>query len=199
MATTSNGRGLWAWTLVQVIMGAALLFYVLLFVFNGFDEDSTRIAIRTSAKVSFFLFCAAFGASSIHLFARQSWSYWLRMNRRYLGITFAISHWIHLIFLVVLQAYFHPVFIQAAPFSIFAGGMAYLFLTLMLLTSFPVFAQFLSKKQWTMLHTIGGYWIWVIFMSSYSKRAMTEWEYMPYVGLLLFILGLRIWNLIAKK
>lgn len=199
MTAISNGRGLWAWSLVQFIIGLALLFYLGLFVFYGFEEESTRIAIRVSAQISFFLFCAAFGASSIHRLVKKSWSYWLRMNRRYLGISFALSHWIHLFFLILLQTNFHPVFIKAAPFSIFAGGMAYLFLTLMFLTSFPAFARYLSKKQWTLLHTIGGYWIWTIFMSGYTKRAMTEWEHIPYVVILLTILSLRFWKLFYKK
>lgn len=199
ISTETTERGWWAWSLVQLIMGTALLFYIGLFAYYGFNEESTRMAIRASAKCSFFLFCAAFGASSIHAVVKKSWSYWLRMNRKYFGISFAFSHWIHLGFIITLQVYFHPIFVVAAPFSLFAGGMAYVWLTLMFLTSFSVFARYLTKKQWTILHTVGGYWIWVIFMSSYTKRAMTEWQWLPFVGLLLLILGLRLFSLYKKS
>ncbi|MGB1243383.1 MAG: hypothetical protein ACPG49_12720, partial [Chitinophagales bacterium] len=130
--------------------------------------------------------------SSLHDLSKNRFSIWLLANRRYIGISFAIVHLIHLKFLWTLQHFFHPVFDLAAQTSLLAGGIAYLFVVLMLLTSFPMFAAYLSTRQWKILHTIGGFWIWSIFMSSYTKRALTEYEHIPLVVILLLIIVLRL-------
>ena len=53
------------------------------------------------------------------------------MNRKFIGVTFAIIHLIHLGLLVLLQVKFHPVFELAAFSSLLAGGGAYIFAGLM--------------------------------------------------------------------
>ena len=121
------------------------------------------------------------------------------MNRKFWGISFAILHLVHLAFLVLLQQYFHPVFEKAATTSLMAGGLVYLFLVLMLLTSFPFFAEKITTKSWKILHTAGGYWIWLIFMISDVKRVIRgSNEYIPLVLLFAIILLLRIWKLWKK-
>ena len=184
-------KGIWAWNLVKLLLLVALLLFAGIFLIFGFNETATRYAIRWSAKMSFLLFCLAFSAAGIHYFVKNSRSYWLRMNRKYLGISFALIHLIHLAFLGILQNYFHPVFNKAAITSLLGGGIAYLFVVLMLLTSFPRFSKQLSPPAWAMLHTIGGYWIWTIFMTSYTRRSFTEWEYLPYVVILVLVLIIR--------
>lgn len=199
MAKTEENGGIWKWKLVKLLVGLSLLLFVGLYVFNGFTEEGTREAIRWSARVSFGCFCIAFVASSLHKLLKNSFSFWLLMNRKYWGISFAILHLIHLVFLGILQYYFHPVFEMAKTSSLIAGGIAYAFLFLMLLTSFEAFSKYLSQKQWKILHTIGGYWIWGIFMSSYYKRSLTEYEHIPLVVLLLVVLFLRLWSIWKRK
>ena len=199
MATSNQqSRGLWNWRLVQVIVGSSVLYFLFWFLLNEFNEDTTRHAIALSARIAATLFCLAFGASAIHFFVKKYFSWWLQMNRKYIGISFAILHLIHLTFLFILQQNFHPVFDQAKTISLLGGGLAYLFVVLMLATSFPIFAKYLSKKQWTILHTVGGYWIWYIFIRSYVRKAMNEYEYIPLVVLLIAVLLIRILKLIKK-
>ena len=140
------------------------------------------------------LFCIAFGASAIHRWLQNSFTWWGFMNRKYFGISFALMHLIHLFFLFLLQKNFHPVFERAATISLLSGGLAYLFLGLMLLTSFPFFAKKISTSSWKILHTVGGYWIWWIFFISYAKRVRTELDYLPLVLLFVGVLFLRIWK-----
>ena len=197
MATnsSSDSRGLWAWQLVLLLMGILLLTYSITFLKSGFYEESTRQVIRLSARFSAILFCIAFGASAFHQYIKNSFSWWVFMNRKYFGISFAVNHLIHLFFLLILQNQFHPVFDLAAKFSLFAGGMAYLFIVLMLLTSFSFFEKMMSRKNWKRLHTLGGYWIWTVFMSSYLKRVWKEeWFYLPLVILLVVVLLMRVWK-----
>jgi len=189
-------RGLWAWGLVKFCIATSLLLFGGLYFIYGFTEEGTRQAIRWSARISAVLFSLAFTASAFQRLFKNIFSFWWLMNRKYFGISFAIVHLLHLCFLLVLQQFFHPVFNMAKTSSLIGGGLAYFFIVLMLLTSFPYFAKYLSRRNWKILHTAGGYWIWFIFIKTYWKRAATESEYIPLVVLLVAVLGLR---LLAKK
>lgn len=194
-----SNKGIWDWQVVQLITGLSILLYLILFGYYGFTETFNREAIQWSGRISFACFCLAFVANSLHQVLKNSLSFWLLMNRKYWGISFAISHWIHLFFLGILQYVFHPVFVIAQPSSIAAGMLAYFFLTIMLLTSFERFARLITRKNWRLLHLIGGYWIWIIFMSTYLKRALTAPAHWVYVGILLSVLLLRILHYLKKN
>lgn len=190
-----SGRGLWAWDIVKVVTILPIIAFAGIFYFQGFNEESNRIIIRLTAKIASILFCLAFVASAFHRWQKNSFSWWLMMNRKYFGISFAIMHLLHLAALLLLQQKFHPVFDLAASTSLLAGGMAYLFAILMLLTSFPFFEKMISKKNWKILHTVGGYWIWVIFINTNLKGMMKgELEYVLVVLLFVFVMVLRIWR-----
>ena len=73
----------------------ATVFAFILFV-NGINESSFRIAIRFTARSSCILFLLAFSASSFRRFAPTTTN-WLLQNRRYLGLSMAISHGFHAI------------------------------------------------------------------------------------------------------
>lgn len=192
-------RGIWRWQLVRTIMGLSGLLFIAFLLLCGLTEDGIRCCIAWSAKISINLFCMAFSASAVHRLLQNSFSYWWFFNRKYFGISFALMHLLHLGFLFILQQVFHPVFTLADPVSIFGGGMAYVFLTLMLLTSFERFAKRISTKHWKWLHLIGGYWIWGIFMSTYSKALIRGEAKGGFVAILVVVLGLRIWNEIGKR
>lgn len=189
----------WEWPLVRIIVGFSLLYFAQLYYFEGFTEAATRQAIRMSARIAVVLFSMSFAAATLHAFTQNPLTWWMRMNRKYLGIAFAILHLIHLGFLLLLQFNFHAVFNKAKTISLIGGGLAYVFLVLMLLTSFSPFAKYLSAKNWKRLHTIGGYWIWYIFMRSYVKRAMTESEYLPIVILLVLVLLFRLVFVVRQR
>ena len=194
MATTQkNERGIWAWRLVQLVLLISSGLFIGILISRGYDEQSLRQLIRWSARISVSLFCLAFAAKGINFYLQNSFSFWILMNRKYWGISFAIIHFVHLAFLLLLQSHFHPVFELAKTTSLMAGGLAYLFILLMLLTSFPYFSKQLSPANWKRLHTIGGYWIWSIFMTSYWKRILTEKEYLPLGLLLILVLLFRIY------
>ncbi|MCB0535084.1 MAG: hypothetical protein KDD14_22955 [Saprospiraceae bacterium] len=179
----------WYGQLTGVLLAGTLLCYALIFLIGGLTEDSTRLAIRWSARFAVVFFCAAFGASAIRRFFKNNFTFWLRMNRKYLGITFAITHLCHLGFLVLLQKQFHPVFTLAKTTSLLAGGTAYFFVVAMLLTSFDTFSKQLTPRQWKVLHTVGGWWIWAIFFNSNLKNVL---KYPGYLPLFLLLVGVGV-------
>ncbi len=193
--SNNEDRGIWAWDIVKVITLFSIVLFIGIFYLQGFNEESNRLVIRLTARISGILFCFAFMASAFHAWFKNSFSWWFFMNRKFWGISFALMHLVHLGFLVLLQQNFHPVFEKAATTSLLAGGLAYLFAVLMLLTSFPLFAKIISSKSWKTLHTAGGYWIWLIFMISYVKRVIHgSNEYIPLILLFTITILLRIWK-----
>lgn len=192
--------GIRDWALVRLIIAGSIGLFTAFLFFEGFTEAGIRLIISWSAKIGLTCFCIAFGASAFHRWQQNSFSFWVFRNRKYWGISFAILHLLHLAALGILQMVFHPVFELAESTSLLAGGLAYLFVVLMLLTSFKLFAAMLSPKTWKLLHTIGGYWIMVIFISSYTKRALNQ-EYwaLIFLGMIGLVLIGRVWKWRIKR
>ena len=185
------------WSLVYVILGLSISFFASVYLMHGFTEASVRVNIRWSAKFSILCFSLAFMATSADLLLRNSYTMWLVKNRRYLGVSFAIIHLIHLFFLVQLERDFHPVFTDNSLVTLTLGGLAYLFIIVMLLTSFEMFSKFLSKKNWKRLHTIGGYWILIVFSNSILGRVF-EWK-LAHIPFALLILGTWTFRFLAWR
>jgi hypothetical protein len=188
-----------SWKLVKWLVLITVIILAGIIASLGWEEESLRITIRLSARISGVLFALAFGASSFRYFIKGDITQWILTNRKYLGVSFAIVHLIHLLLLVFLQYFFHPVFERAAASSLIGGGMAYFFAVAMLETSFSRFADLISQRSWQLLHLIGGYWIWFIYFKGYWKRVTTELEYLPLVVLLGIVLLLRIGKVFRQK
>jgi len=193
-----QSRGIWGWQIVKYVVGASLLCFCAIQFIYGWTEEGVRHEIRWTGRVSFVLFCLAFAASGLHSMIKNSLSWWLLMNRKYFGISFAIIHLIHLCYVALLQYFFHPVFDQAATISLFGGGVAYGFTVAMLITSFDVFKQKLYRSSWKVLHSVGGYWIWFIFLSTYWNR-IDEPIHWIFVIVLIVILLLRLRMMLRKN
>lgn len=182
------------------IVGFSIFWFICVFLVYGFDEASVRMNIRWSARFAIICFCLAFGASAFRFYYKNRISDWLIHNRRILGISFALIHLVHLLFLVVLHKYFDLVFTVRPMSELALGGLAYAFLVTMLLTSFAPFSKLLSTKHWIWLHTIGGYWILIVFSNSIFSRIMAgNFEYLPFVVLLVCTWAFRLAVLIRKR
>jgi DMSO/TMAO reductase YedYZ heme-binding membrane subunit len=112
-------------------------------------------------------------------------------NRRYLGVSFGVAHFIHLFDIVLLALLLGNAFeINAA--TLYGGGLAYVLLALMMITSFDRSARWLGPRNWKRLHRAGLYWLWFIFMQSYTGRAVQAPEYIPLAAAIWGALALRI-------
>ena len=156
----------------------------------GTNERGIRVVIRSSAQTSLVLFLSAFSASALSLLWPTPLTRWMLRNRRYLGVSFAVSHFIHLLAIIALVRVAPDVTIGAT--TLVGGGLAYVFIAAMTATSFDVTADWLGRRAWTRLHTAGAYYIWFIFFISYAPRAaMQSILYAPFAFVLLAALGLR--------
>lgn len=89
-------------------------------------------------------------------------------SRRDLGVGFAILHFGHLAFIIALAIeYSESFFATTAMSSIIGGGVGYLWLLAMTVTSFKGPTKALGRRNWTRLHKSGVYILWGIFTASY--------------------------------
>lgn len=188
---TRPGPRLAGWPIVgwsSLVIGTAC---VLLLVHSGADAQGWRAVIRLTAKTSLVLFTAAFVASSVRVLWPMPLTRWLLANRRYLGVSFAASHTMHLIGIVALLRV-EPEFTIDRP-TLIGGGLAYVFLAAMTATSFDRSAAWLGPRRWRLLHRTGMYYLWLIFFISYAPRtALESVAYLPFVVVLLGALAVRV-------
>lgn len=163
-----------------VAIGIALLFAAVIAAM-GFNEEAIRYLVRDTARISVILFLLAFAASSLNILLGRRWTAWLLANRRYMGVSFAISHTAHLLALAALYVWFPHPFIEVSLMrvAVIGGGLAYLVIFAMALTSFERTAAMIGPRAWRILHTLGAYYIWVVFAQSYIPRAFKQFQLPP--------------------
>lgn len=145
----------------------------------GTGEEGTRVLVRSSARSSLLLFALAFSASGLRTLWRVDATKWLLAHRRYVGVSYAVSHALHAAALVVLhrQSIEFAGSLNAA--TLVGGGLAYAFTAAMAFTSSDAAVRALGRRRWRQLHLVGGWTIWAIFAQSYLPRAAMEPSYLP--------------------
>ena len=155
---------------------------------NDINEASFRIAIRFTARSSCILFLLAFVASSLRRIKPTPLSNWLVANRRYLGLSMAISHGFHAIAIAGVAILTTENMVRDNH----GANLGYLFIILMTITSFRRPAAVLGRHGWRILHKVGMYYLWLSFTVSFSKRLNESWLiYFPFISLLILVLILR--------
>jgi hypothetical protein len=190
LAARPPGRSVAGWPIVGwATLGLAGMTLAIVAVL-GTGEQGMRFLIRASALTSLLFFSAAFSASSAEKIWRAPWSRWLLTNRRHLGVSFAVSHTIHLVAIIALARVLGDEF-EIDTTTLVAGSLAYVFLYLMTATSFDRSAAWLGRRAWLVLHRTGAYYLWFVFFVTYLPSATQSAVYVPHVLLLLAALGLR--------
>ena len=192
MAARSN------WSLTGFIALALFAMCAVILQDDGWNAAAVHTVTRVTARTSLILFLLAFSASALRRLWQTAATAWLLRNRRYLGVSFAISHYIHLAAIATL-VYEFP---DGRPMSltlILGGGLAYAFILAMAVTSFDRTAKWLGPRKWRILHTAGSYWVWTIFAFSYLGRAVKSPSYIPAAIAVSLAMGLRIVAYLRKR
>jgi hypothetical protein len=173
------------WPIVGWASGAIAAMVAVILAVAGTDEEGIRIVIRATARSSVLLFGAAFAASAL----ARTWpgpaSRWLLANRRYLGVSFAVSHLVHLLALFALAGWSGRRLVALAGVPVVVlGGVGYAFVVAMTATSFDRSAAWLGARRWQRLHTAGVWYLWTIFVVSFAPRAGSP-LYWPFVAVLI--------------
>ena len=178
-----QGWNIVGWTTLTI----AIIFLSIL-IAHGINEQSMRIAIRTTARTSCLLFLCAFVASSLRYFWSNEITKWLRVNRRYLGVAMAVSHGFHAIAIIGLAI----LTTDPSLSNNHGGNLGYFLIITMTATSFPSTAALLGNQNWKILHTVGMYYLWLAFIYSFSHGLEKSLLiYLPFVSSLAIAFLLR--------
>ena len=135
----------------------------------------------------------AFTAAALWQLFPNPFTRWQRQNRRYLGVSFALSHFVHLGAILALGVV-APDQLAALtqPKSWILGGLAYVLIAAMTATSFDKTAKAIGPKAWALIHTVGACYIWLVFANSYISRATKMPMYIVPAAAVVLALVLRI-------
>ncbi|MDJ0594486.1 MAG: hypothetical protein QNJ72_31675 [Pleurocapsa sp. MO_226.B13] len=176
------------WQIVKWSTIAIATIFALILVFNGINEASFRIAIRFTARSSCVLFLLAFTASSLRRLRPNPLTNWLLSNRRYLGLSMAISHGFHAIAIAGVALLTSENMVRDNH----GANLGYLFIILMTITSFKRPANILGRRNWKILHTVGMYYLWLSFTVAFSEKLSEFWLlYLPFISALTVAIMLR--------
>ena len=181
------------WRLTGVVSLLLVVLCGFLASHHGGSVDDLRLVIRVTARTSLLLFVLAFTASAMAQLVPSTATRWQRANRRYLGVSFAVSHFIHLAAIVSLALIDRSLFWKLTSVStIVLAGTAYLFIAAMAATSFDRTAAWLGQRRWRLLHLVGGWYIWISFAIAVGKRVPLDRFYWPMVALVLAAAAVRL-------
>jgi len=91
---------------------------------------------------------------------------------------------VHLLLILAVAGWTVHGFVTVRPMlTIVGGGIAYVFLALMTLTSFDTTAAWLGPRRWRQLHVTGAYYNWFIFAQSFFRMVSKSVIYWPFAAL----------------
>jgi len=138
---------------------------------GGWTYEGAAAAARLTARNSFLWFLAAWSASALARLWPGGWRTALLRRRRSLGLGFAAAHTVHLgALLIAILVFDHA----TKAVTIIGGGIGYLFVFAMAVTSNDASVRRLGPRRWRLLHATGGYVIAGIFAFSYLGRVPTN-------------------------
>src|SRR5262245_42905736 len=144
-----RGWSITGWNALALVAMSALVLAA-----AGTGEPGVRMLIRATARSSALLFLVAFLARPLRQLWRSDATAFALANRRYFGVSFAVSHLIHAIAIVWLIRAF-PAAYQLNPLTLAFGGMGFVFVALLAATSSDAAVQKLGRARWTALHRTG--------------------------------------------
>jgi DMSO/TMAO reductase YedYZ heme-binding membrane subunit len=137
-----------------------------------------QMASRMTAQVGFPFLIITYSASSLVKLRSSDLTRSLMKNRKYWGLSFAMTHTFHLVALLsVLRIQPDPVDIL----RLIPGALVYVILYAMVLTSNQWGYRTLGKN-WKRLHSVGIHLFWLIFAASYISK-VSDPEHIPIAGI----------------
>ena len=190
-------RALQKWQIVNFAAIAIATVFISILAFKGTNEASFRILIRLTARSSAVLFLLAFTASPLQRLKPSNLSNWMLRNRRYFGLSMAISHGFHAVAIAGVAVLTSESMVGRDSLD---ASLGYVFIFLMTITSFPYPAAILGRRNWKVLHTVGMYYLWLSFTVAFGSRIAEAWLfYLPVTVILIATLMLRVALLVKMR
>ena len=182
------------WRITTLVTFLIVVGLMVNFGLAGWEAAAITDAIDATGRCSLILFAIAFTSSSIESLWPSSLSRWTLRNRRWIGLSFASSHFIHFGLIISMTVFFPDPFVREQSMAQWVfGGLAYGFVLLMALTSTDQAQRWMGMKNWKRLHFVGSHWIWTLFLLTYIKhfKEGPHWFYLPFLVFTLALIPLR--------
>jgi len=148
-----------------VALGAAATILAFSEVGQGAGNDYPyQFGLLATVRISALYFLIAFVAGPLYQLTKADWLAKVISNRRYIGLSFAFVHSIHLGF-IILWINANPGLAEAM--TLIVGGIAYLLMYLQALTS-NNYSLTLLGKYWRWLHNFSMYYLWFIMTVTFA-------------------------------
>ena len=182
------------WRITSWVTGILLLMLAIIFALSGWSAETIKTGIDCTGRSSLLLFSIAFTASSVYSLWKSPLTSWTLHNRRYIGLSFASSHFIHLGLIVLISLAFPEPFLEDQSMGQWVfGGLGYVFVFLMALTSNDRAQRWMGMRNWKRLHLIGSYWLWTVFLLTYVNHTREDPKfYIPFLVFTVALLPLRL-------
>jgi hypothetical protein len=163
------------WALTRWISVALVAMSALVLEAAGTGEEGVRMLIRATARSSAILFLVSFLARPLRRLWRTDATAFALENRRYFGVSMAVSHLIHGSAIVWLATAF-PSAYQANATALAGGGLGFVFIAAMAATSSDAAFRALGRARWTLLHRTGAWYVWLIFAITFIPDPSRGWD-----------------------
>ena len=195
---SERARRLHGWDVVGTATLSIVVLVTAILLTAGLHGAGLRAVIRATARTSFILFVAAFVAPALDALLARTWTRWLRRHEAALFVSFAVSHLVHALAILLLVAATAGASWRAVGASqIYGGGLAYVFIIWLAVANL-VGANF-ERRRWRQLRSFALYYIWFIFMFSYGSRAAVSLRFAPLALILLVALALRLASAYTRR
>ena len=153
------------------------------------DEMTIRVAIRTTARISFVLFGGAFLGNALHTLVPIAATRWLKANKDGFTLAFAGSHTVHLAFILTLVAAVGREHVLKGWFMVVALTTGFLFIYALAAGVLFRHLTFWSSRFEALAH----WYLMTIFLVSFTLHAITRpLFYTPFVLVAIAAIGARI-------
>ena len=125
--------------------------------------------IQLSARCAVPWLYLALAASSLHVLFPSDFSAWILRNRKYFGLSFAVSMGWQAFFIVWMVSVHRDYYVDEVYVlrDLIEGLLGYAFMISMVVTSFRPGRKLLTRKRWKLLHKSGIYFLWAYAFSVY--------------------------------
>lgn len=165
-----RGWAITGWNAVALVAMSALVLAA-----AGTGEDGVRMLIRATARSSALLFLIAFLARPARQLSRTDATAFAIKNRRYFGVSMAVSHGIHGLAIVWLFTAF-PSAYQVNAVTLAGGGLGFVFIAALAATSSDAAFKALGRARWTLLHRTGVWYLWFVFAFTFIPDPQYGWD-----------------------
>ena len=156
--------------------------------------EGALLVARWTSRVGVPVFLTAYLASTLLRLSKNSLTSALVQRRRQWGLAFAWTHSVHL---VALTYFLNIAGTPPDLIAILGGGLAYVMIYVMALTSNNWSVRILGKR-WKHIHRFGIHYIWFIYLFTYAGRlAEQELFHVGVIGSGLFLVALAL-RLVVK-